>query len=237
LHHAVALSAASGGTVHVVYAVHARAAGKREALEELRRFIAKILGGPLAARVKAYVVAGKPAAAVLALARSARADVIVLGTNASGSATKKWPGSTTRIVLLRFSRAVLLIPPRCVMPIAAWPAGSIVAAIGADRDRHAAIAAVARVAEAFGGWLSVVPATPAAARAASLRAGLILYPLPCAGRARILKDRGTASAFTRASRVPLLVIPTGRRSSAVPTEQERGARAAQPRIVSTGHAA
>jgi nucleotide-binding universal stress UspA family protein len=226
LQHAVALAHSSGGDVHAVHVIDpllsaAAAWGyashmlEREGLADLTRFMVKTLGAEPAARVTAHVFVGTPATVLLAQARRLRADVIVLGTNARRGAPKLFFGSTTQAVLRRFDRAVLVIPPRCHAPLPGWPAGAIAAAVGTDLYRRAAIASAARMAEAFGAWLSVVPVTAAPRGSAAKRAGLILYPLPRAGRARMFRQGGAAYAFICASRVPVMVMRSGRQYGVV----------------------
>jgi len=222
LRYAAALSASCGGTLTALYAEDpmlslAAAQGddvrrlEGDTRAELARFVLKTLGSAQAARVRCTVVVGSPGRAIVREARRLRADVVVLGTNARRGAPKLLFGSTALSVLRHVDSAVLVVPPRCRAPLPGWPAGSIVAAIEDGIYRHVELASAARMAEVFGAWLSVIPALPGARATAERRAGLVLYPQPRAGFTRRFRQGSAAYAFICASRVPVLVIRTGRR--------------------------
>jgi len=225
LRYAVLLSPGADAVVTAVHAADpmlsaampAGAAGFAQAAQQdLDRFVRHTLGDVAAARVLTTVVTGRPGAALIAEARRRRAEVIVLGTNGRRGVPRLFFGSTAQAVLRRFAGAVLVVPPRCKSPVPGWPT-SVLAAIEPDAHRRAHMGAAAKVAEYFGAWLAVMPAAPLP-RGATLP-GLIIYPLPLAGRARMLRQGSTSYAFICASRAPVLVIRAGRRHGAAAVQR------------------
>jgi nucleotide-binding universal stress UspA family protein len=223
LRYAAAVAGTSGGRVTAIYAVDpllsaAAAVACDGGLEttahaDLVRFVTRTVPGDAAATIRCVVQVGRPGAVVLAYAQRARASLVVMGTHGHRGAAKLFVGSTTEAVLRRFRGPVLVIPPRCDGPQAAWPGGSIVAAIDAGPHRRALLSAAARMAEAFGAWLSVAPAAAATATRRATR--MILLPLPSRARLRMLRQGSAAYRFVCAARSPVLVLRAGTRAGAV----------------------
>jgi nucleotide-binding universal stress UspA family protein len=223
LRYASALAASAGGSLTAVVAVdpvlsaaaavaYASPIVERDAARELSRFVRATLGDAEGSRTACVARVGPARAAVLKEAHRLHADIVVIGTSGRRRATKLFFGSTTEAVLRRFRGAVLVVPPHCRAPRGGWPGTSIVAAIGEDRHRRAEIGAAARMAEHFGAWLSIVPADLASATRPG-RAGLIIYPLPRAGRLRTFQQGSSAYRFICGSRAPVLVIRAARRGT------------------------
>jgi nucleotide-binding universal stress UspA family protein len=224
LRYAAAVAGAAGGRVTAIHAVDpllsaaAAVAYDSGALEtrahaDLVRFVKRTIPGDAAAAVRCVVAVGAAGPVVLAYARRVRAGLVVMGTHGRRGAAKLFFGSTTAAVLRRFRGPILAIPPHCRGPQAAWPGGSIVAAIDAGRHRRAMLSAAARMAEAFGAWLSVAPAVPATATRRGTR--MIILPLPSRGRLRMLRQGSAAYRFVCAARSPVLVLRAGSRAGAV----------------------
>lgn len=222
LRYAAALARSCGGTVTAMFAVDpllsAAAATaydshvlERGAMKDLTRFVRGSLGASSdLLHIGCVVAIGKAGAVVVEQAHHLHADVVVLGTNARHGAGKLFFGSTTEAVLRRFRGPVLVVPPHARQPRRAWPCGSIVAAVSDAVYRRAEIAAAARMAEAFGAWLSIVPVAPVAAGSAAARAEMIIYALPRANRLRMFRQGSAAYQFICGARAPVLVIRTGR---------------------------
>jgi nucleotide-binding universal stress UspA family protein len=218
LRYAATVAAARGGrltAIHVVDPLLAAAAAydsrliEQTAQADLARFVRTSLGGRAGAAIRCVAQAGAPGPAVLAYARRTRASVIVMGTHGRRGAAKVFFGSTMEAVLRRFRGPVLAIPPGCREPRPGWPGGSIIAAVGEGPHHRASLSAAARVAEVFGVWLSVAPATPATARQRGT--GMIVLPLPPAARLQMLRQGSAAYRFIRGARCPVLVVRVGTR--------------------------
>jgi nucleotide-binding universal stress UspA family protein len=216
--YAAAVAAAGGGRVHVLHVMDPLlfaaaataddpAALERRALRDLARFVRSSLRAPGAADAHLAVSIGKPAASLVSYARRCHASVIVMGTAGRRGAGKFFFGSTTEAVLRRFRGAVLAIPPRCPAPGPGWPGSSMVGAIDGPSHRRARVHAAARMAEIFGGWLSV-PRTAEDASAAT-RARLIILPLARAARLRLFRQGSAAYRFISRAVAPVLVIHAG----------------------------
>jgi hypothetical protein len=136
-----------------------------------------------------------------------------MGTHGHRGAAKLFFGSTTEAVLRRFRGPVLAVPPHCRGPQAAWPGGSIVAAVDDGPHRRASLFAAARMADAFGAWLSVAPAVPATATRRATR--MIILPLPSRARLRMLRQGSAAYRFVCAARSPVLVLRAGTRAGTI----------------------
>ena len=218
LRYAAAIARACGGQVtamHVVEPLFAAAAAYdsrligQTAQTDLTRFVRTSVGGPAGAGIRCIAQVGAPSPAVLAHARRTRSSVIVLGTHGRRGVAKVFFGSTTEAVLRRFRGSVLAIPAGCSEPRRQWPGGSIVAAVGEGPHHRAAVSAAARVAEAFGAWLSLAPATLATARRRGT--GMIILPLSPAARVRMLSQGSAAYRFICGARSPVLVLRAGKR--------------------------
>lgn len=218
LRYAAATARAGGGRVtamHVVEPLLAAAAAydsrliEQTAQTDLARFVRTSVGGPAAAGIRCIAQVGMPGPALLAHARRTRSSVIVMGTHGRRGVAKVFFGSTTEAVLRRFRRPVLAIPAGCREPRPLWPGRSIVAAVGEGPHHRASLSAAARVAEGFGAWLSLAPATPATARRRGI--GMIILPLPSAARLRMLRQGSAAYRFICGARSPVLVLRAGKR--------------------------
>lgn len=213
LRYAAAIARIGGGRVTAIHVVEpllaAAAAYDRRLVEQsaqidLARFVRTSVGGAAGEGIRCVVVLGAPGPAVLAHARRTRSSVIVMGTHGRRGAAKVFFGSTTEAVLRRSRGPVLAIPPGCREPRPQWPGGSIVAAVNEGPHHRASISAAARVAEAFGAWLSLAPATPATARRRGT--GLIILPLSPAARLRMFRQGSAAYRFICGARSPVLVL-------------------------------
>jgi nucleotide-binding universal stress UspA family protein len=222
LRYAAAIARACGGRVTAIHVVDpllgAAAAYNSRLIEQtaetnLARFVRTSVAGPAGASIRCVVQEGAPGAVLLAHARRTRSSVIVMGTHGRRGAAKVFFGSTTEAVLRRFRGPVLAIPAGCREPRPGWPGDSIVAAVGEGPHHRASLSAAARVAEAFGAWLSLAPATPATARRRGT--GMIILPLPPASRLRMLRQGSAAYRFICGARTPVLVLRTGTRAGTV----------------------
>jgi len=220
LRYAAALARAGGGRVTAIHAVDplltaAVAVGydnrmlEDNARKDLERFVRASVRGAAAADIKSVVRVGPPGAVVVEYARRMRGVIVVMGTHGRRGAAKLFFGSTTEAVLRQLRRPVLAIPPHCCEPRAGWPGGLIVAAIDEGRHRRATLSTAARVAEAFGAWLSLAPPMPATARRGAT--AMILLPLPSAARLRMLRQGSAAYRCVCGARSPVLVLRTGTR--------------------------
>lgn len=220
LRYAAALARASGGRVTAIHAVDplltAAAAVAYDsrllednAREDLERFVRASVRGAAAADIRSVVKVGPSGAVILDYARRRHGVIVVMGTHGRRGVAALLFGSTMAAVLRRFHGPVLAIPPHCREPHLAWPAGSIVAAIDEGRHRRATISAAARMAEAFGGWLSLADAVPATAR--RRETAMILLPLASAARLRMMRQGSAAYRFVCGARSPVLVLRTGTR--------------------------
>lgn len=218
LRYAAAIARACGGRVtaiHVVEPLLAAAAAydhrfiEQNAQADLARFVRTSVRGPAGAGVRCVVQEGAAGPAVLAHARRTRSSLIVMGTHGRRGAAKVFFGSTTEAVLRRFRGPVLAIPAGCREPRPGWPGRSIVAAVDEGPHHRASLSAAARVAEAFGAWLSRAPATPATAKWRG--AGMIILPLPPAARLRMFRQGSAAYRFICGARSPVLVLRAGTR--------------------------
>lgn len=224
LRYAAALARAGGGRVTAIYAADplltaAAAAAydsrvvERSAMTDLRRFVRTSVPGTAAAAIRPVVQVGAPGPVILAFARRTRAGVVVIGTHGRRGAAKLFFGSTTEAVLRRFRGAVLAIPPRCREPRRDWPGGSILAAVDPGAHHRTSLSAAARVADSFGAWLSLAPATAATTRRRGTR--MIILPLPVAARLRMLRQGSAAYRFVCGARSPVLVVRAGTRAGTV----------------------
>jgi nucleotide-binding universal stress UspA family protein len=99
-----------------ILAAAARAAGDRRAstastTAALGRFIARSLGRTASStRPQTEVAVGNPGDEILKAVKRRRADLVVLGTRGSGSATRLLLGSTAERVLRRANVPVLAVP-------------------------------------------------------------------------------------------------------------------------------
>jgi len=168
LQHAVAIVRRTAGHLTVLYVQDpwlgsAIAAGydsrllNKRTLMELRQLLTRVGVPPdsTPALSSAEVVAGRPAAEILKVARRRESDLIVMGTQGLSGASKMFFGSTTEHVLRQATRAVLAVPHTPKIP-KGWPGNRVVGAIelsGSDRQDSRAIAEVAR---AFGAKLTLV---------------------------------------------------------------------------------
>jgi nucleotide-binding universal stress UspA family protein len=93
-------------------ALHDRALVQRSA-SELERFVERALRNTSRGlRWTCRVSVGAASAQILKAARSARADLIVMGTQGLNGAARWFVGSTTLSVLQRTTVPVLVVPPR-----------------------------------------------------------------------------------------------------------------------------
>jgi len=230
LRYAVAATAAAGGRVRAIHVVdprrsaeaataYARAALERDARRDLVRFVRETLGSTAAA--DCAVATGKPGPAVLAFARRCRASLVVVGTAGRRGASPLSFGSTTEAILRRFRGAVLAIPPRSGPPARGWPSGSLVAAIDGAAHRRARVTAAMRMAEVFGGWLSVAGQAKVGRRGS--RPQLIILPIQRAPRVRMVRPVDAAYAFVRSAAAPVLVLRDGRDRRRQPAPARRAA--------------
>ena len=233
LRYAAAVARSSDGTVTAVSAIDPLLSAamlnisdgralEGAAAKELTAFVRAHLSREDAARTRCVTAIGTGGEVVMAWARRLRADLVVLGTHGRRGARRMLFGSTTLAVLRRFRGAVLVVPPQCRGPRQQWPAGSIAAAVNDRSHRRAQIAAAARTAEAFGAWLSLMPATPEGQAPAA--ANMIIYPQPRAGWLRMFRQGGDAYRFICGTRAPVLVVRAEpRRGGARPAVPRRAA--------------
>jgi nucleotide-binding universal stress UspA family protein len=223
LRYAEATARACGGRVVAVHALDpllsaaaARAYAEQPLATETRaalaQFVRRTLGPDATGDVVEPVVAIGPAREVLMQeAVRQHADVVVLGTHGRGGLSKVFFGSTTEALLRRYHGAVMVVPPRCGVPSARWPDGSVVAAVGPGLHHRAMISAAARTAEVFGAWLTVVEPGPSRGHRRWRPAPLVVLPLPDSARFTTFKQGTQAYEFIRLAGVPVLVMHTGRR--------------------------
>jgi nucleotide-binding universal stress UspA family protein len=182
-----------------------------ETMTELERFVGRTLDAADAATVECSVVVGPAREVLRQECRRRHADVVVLGTQGRGGLSKLFFGSTTEGLLRRYRGAVMIVPRRCPGPDAAWPSGSIVAAVAPGLHHRAMMSAAARTAEVFGAWLTVVPPEPPRRRGRWHPAPLVILPVPDASRLETFREGTRAYEFMRQVGVPVLVMHTGRR--------------------------
>src|SRR3569832_183940 len=121
---------------------------------ELQHFVSRTLGAADAADVECSVIVGAARHVRIHECRRRHADSVALGSQGRGGLSKVFFGSTTEGLLRRYRGAVMIVPPRCPGPDAAWPGGSIVAAVASGLHHRAMMSAAARTAEVFGAWLT-----------------------------------------------------------------------------------
>jgi universal stress protein A len=100
---------------------------------ELRRFVTKALGAsPNTRSIRFLTAVGKPATAIVKVARDHRCDVIVMGTQGLSGPSKWFFGSVTQAVLKRTGVPVLAIPRACrgvkagATGVKSWPGPHII---------------------------------------------------------------------------------------------------------------
>jgi len=139
-------------------ALHDRELAKRSA-RELQEFVSAGLAGHSGTRfpVKSRVTIGSPSEEILKVAKSARTDLIVVGTHGLTGVDRLFMGSTTLNLLQRASVPVLAIPlfgetlAARVSP--AWPGARIIAAVELDGVLTNEVKIAARIAQWFGSSL------------------------------------------------------------------------------------
>jgi nucleotide-binding universal stress UspA family protein len=186
LRYAAAFAERSGGRVTALFVndpflVSAAAAAYDEKAlvaqsgAELQRFVRRVLGAR-AGSADSVVAMGEPVRQIQRFARSLAADLIVVGSEGLGGASRLFFGSTTARVLAQSGVPVLAVPPSDRVVTAApvgWPSSRVLAAIDLGRDAVHDVAAAADVARWFAlplslvhvvehtrlpGWLSLKPA-------------------------------------------------------------------------------
>ncbi len=233
LRYAAALAHACGGTVTALFVAEAPAAGApvstaetmvrmQTAKREMARFLVMSLGQRAARSVVPLVRAGIAGGVIVEEAGRLGADVIVLGKRSRRAARSVAFGATTQTVLGVSRVAVLVVPQRAAGPRRGWPRGRILAVADDGVQRCAELTAAARMAEAFGAWLSLAPVAPGPT-ARVQEPEMIIYPLPNAERRRTFRDGSDAYRFVCGASAPVLVIGIGRARSA---GLRRGVRAA-----------
>ena len=92
-------------------ALHDRGMARRTR-DDLQKWVAAAVAPASAARISLKTAVATPVAGILAAARRARADLIVMGTHGETGAARLLLGSTTLAVLQRTTTPVLAVPPR-----------------------------------------------------------------------------------------------------------------------------
>ena len=128
----------------------------RRSERELRLFVGRAIGTKARAGVTCTVFLGDPPAEIIKLARRARTDLVVLGTQGLSGASKLFFGSTTERVLRKASTPVLTIPPQGKAVGPRWPGRGLVAAVDLGSQATADASRAADVAEWFGVDLTLV---------------------------------------------------------------------------------
>jgi nucleotide-binding universal stress UspA family protein len=123
---------------------------------ELRRFVRRVIGAHVA--FATTVSTGDPAREILRAARSTGADLIVVGSEGLGGASKLFFGSTTARLLAKAAVPVLAVPPSgpSLAKESSWPAPCVLAAIELGREATRDVSAAADVAKWFGARLALV---------------------------------------------------------------------------------
>jgi hypothetical protein len=166
----------------------------------------------MAADVRCQVRVGRPERVLIEAVLRLRADVVVVGTLGRGGLAKAFMGSTTEALLRRHHGAALVVPARAPNPSAGWPGGSIVAAVSAGTQRQRLLASAARMAEMFGGWLSIVDPADRHSLTHLRRRRLVILPLSNGAHLRTFRQGTAAYHFVRDVNAPVLVIRTGHRA-------------------------
>lgn len=126
---------------------------------DLGRFVRRAIGRDDGNRAIAYrVVSGQPATEIGKAARSASADLIVMGTQGLSGPKKLVVGSTTEAVLHDTRVPVLAVPPGALRQVRArrWLRKKAVAAVELDTHASSDARAAARAARIFGASLLLV---------------------------------------------------------------------------------
>jgi nucleotide-binding universal stress UspA family protein len=171
LRHAAVL-ARRGADLTVVYAndpflvsaaavaLRDRTVARRSAVE-LKRFVDETLHDTAmrGVRIRTRVSVGPASDQILAAVRTARADVIVMGTHGFTGAARWFMGSTTLSVLQQTPVPVLAVPGGiggAARDLSSWPEGRVVAAVELDRDAGNDVETAARITQWFGASLLLV---------------------------------------------------------------------------------
>jgi nucleotide-binding universal stress UspA family protein len=124
---------------------------KQATMAELRRML-MCVGVPLDREPRAadmLCAIGRPAREIVKAAKRRKADLIVMGTQGRGGASKLLFGSTTDQILRHAPAPVLAIPSSASPVPRQWPGGLVIAGIELDADASGDARAMASLARAF----------------------------------------------------------------------------------------
>jgi nucleotide-binding universal stress UspA family protein len=188
LRHAAALTRRSRGRITVLFvndplldtaaaaAAYDTRALARATLRELRSFVQRSLPSSGSPSMRYLVALGKPAREILKTAARLRSDLVVVGTEGLGGASKLFFGSTTEQLLRLANTPVLAVPtsgrPRAKTPARDWPGTCLVAPNDLGNAADADAAQAGAVARAFGADLILVHVIPRVQRPPWSRADL-----------------------------------------------------------------